>query len=153
MLVTYDIDHIQRVARDIVQNHSNMSLGIKAVSLATGKELYAIREHCRFIPASNTKLFTAIAALEYLGPDYRFETILVTDGKVKRGVLRGSLYLKASGDPSFTAAHMEQLVATLKDYGITKATGNICLDMAEIPRTGLIIRASSTIRQFGILQE
>jgi D-alanyl-D-alanine carboxypeptidase/D-alanyl-D-alanine-endopeptidase (penicillin-binding protein 4) len=130
-LVAYDINHIQRVVHDIVQSHNDMSIGIKAVSLVHGKELCAIHEHCRFIPASNTKLFTAIAALECLGPDYRFETYLLTDGTVEGTVLHGSLYLKASGDPSLTAADLTQLMTVLHNHGVTEVTGNLWIDMAE----------------------
>lgn len=124
-------DRIQQFAQDVVCAHNNMSIGIKAVSLTNGRELCALHEHCRFVPASNTKLFTAVAALEYLGPDYRFETFLETDGIIKGNALQGSLYLKASGDPSLTKSDIEQLLAVLRSYHVTEITGDIWIDLAE----------------------
>lgn len=146
-LLAHDVDRIQCFAHDIVRTHNNMNIGIKAVSLVHGKELCSIREHCRFIPASNTKLFTAIAALEYLGPDYRFETILETDGTIEDNILHGSLYLKASGDPSLTKAHLEQLMAVLCKYNVTEVTGNIWIDFAEFDND--IFPAGSFIDNIG----
>jgi D-alanyl-D-alanine carboxypeptidase/D-alanyl-D-alanine-endopeptidase (penicillin-binding protein 4) len=46
-----------------------------------------------FTPASTTKLLTAAAALEALGPDHRFTTRVVAGGKARRIVLVGG------GDP------------------------------------------------------
>src|SRR5579859_1826852 len=48
--------------------------GIAVVSLDTGKTIYAHNDHQLFTPASNTKLFTTAAALEGLGPDFKFKT-------------------------------------------------------------------------------
>jgi D-alanyl-D-alanine carboxypeptidase/D-alanyl-D-alanine-endopeptidase (penicillin-binding protein 4) len=146
-LIAHDVNHIQRFAYDIVRTHNIMNIGIKAVSLTSGKDLCAVHECCRFIPASNTKLFTAIAALEYLGPDYRFETILETDGIIESNILHGSLYLKASGDPSFTKSHIEQLIATLRRYNVTEVTGDIWIDLAEFDND--IFPAGSFIDNIG----
>jgi D-alanyl-D-alanine carboxypeptidase/D-alanyl-D-alanine-endopeptidase (penicillin-binding protein 4) len=115
----------------IAQNHSTMNIGIKAVSVTNGKALCSLHEECRFTPASNTKLFTAILALEYLGPDYRFETPLMTDGSIEDSVLHGSLYLKGSGDPSLTERDIAKLIATLKDHQITTIAGDFCIDLTE----------------------
>ena len=40
-------------------------------------------------------------ALELLGPEYRFETALFTDGLIDKGVLKGNLWIKGGGDVSF----------------------------------------------------
>ena len=41
-----------------------------------------------------------------LGPDFRYRTVLlappVTDGATEPGVIRGDLFLQATGDPSLT---------------------------------------------------
>ena len=54
-------------------------------------------------PASTQKLLTATAAVELLGPDYRFETTLH-----RRGDL---LYLRGEGDPSLQLEDLYGLVA------------------------------------------
>jgi D-alanyl-D-alanine carboxypeptidase/D-alanyl-D-alanine-endopeptidase (penicillin-binding protein 4) len=73
--------------------------GIMAQDIRTGETLYAYNADQLFGPASVTKLFTAAAALDRLGPDYRFRTPLYRSGEIdSRGNLRGNLILVASGD-------------------------------------------------------
>lgn len=52
-----------------------------------------------FIPASNTKIYTTAAALELLGPDFRYETALWGDGEISDTRLKGNLIVRGSGDP------------------------------------------------------
>ncbi len=65
----------------------------------TGWPLYEKDTGRSFIPASNTKLYTAASALDVLGPDYRYETAIWTDGVVVDGLLVGNLIVRGSGDP------------------------------------------------------
>ncbi|MFY4721174.1 D-alanyl-D-alanine carboxypeptidase/D-alanyl-D-alanine endopeptidase [Streptomyces sp. LaBMicrA B280] len=67
------------------------------VDAATGKRLYSVGPDKGLTPASTTKLATAAAALNALGPDHRFTT---------RTALRGDtseLVLVGGGDPTLTA--------------------------------------------------
>ena len=51
------------------------------------------------VPASTTKLFSTAAALDALGPDYRFTTPVYRTGSLSAdGTLAGDLILVASGD-------------------------------------------------------
>lgn len=73
--------------------------GILAQDLQTGQTLCAYNADQLFSPASVTKLFTAAAALDRLGPDYRFRTPLYRRGGLDgKGTLKGDLILVASGD-------------------------------------------------------
>ena len=53
------------------------------------------------IPASTQKLLTATAALDVLGPDFRYETKAVASGSPKNGSV-ARLWLVGSGDPGIT---------------------------------------------------
>lgn len=75
--------------------------GVLAYSADTGKTLISINATTPMVPASNNKIFTAIWALDLLGPDYRFPTDLLVGGSIENGVLRGDVYLRGSGDPAF----------------------------------------------------
>ena len=50
----------------------------------------------QFIPASTLKVFTALIALEYLGPDFHFKTDFFLDGYL-------NLKIKGQGDPLLTS--------------------------------------------------
>ncbi|MEX2441090.1 MAG: D-alanyl-D-alanine carboxypeptidase/D-alanyl-D-alanine-endopeptidase [Pontimonas sp.] len=92
-----------------------------AVSLAGGDTevsplLFGINEGTAVAPASVVKLFTAVAALETLGPDFRFRT------RVVGGDVPGEIWLIGGGDVTLTRAagwnyydseaHLEELAAT-----------------------------------------
>lgn len=73
--------------------------GLLVVDLESGEPIYELNADKLFVPASTTKLFSVAAALEVLGPDYRFETPVYARGEVDAaGVLHGDLILVASGD-------------------------------------------------------
>ena len=57
-------------------------------------------------PASNVKLVTTLAALKYLGPNYKFKTKIYTDGSIQNGVLNGNLYVKGFGDPKLVSEQL-----------------------------------------------
>jgi len=92
--------------------------------------LFAVNEDKRFMPASNTKLFTTALALEKLGPDFTFVTPLLTDGKIEGEHLNGNLYLKGSGDPSFTRERLRDLAKALTEKGVKSVNGDIVVDVS-----------------------
>ncbi|MGI8668366.1 MAG: D-alanyl-D-alanine carboxypeptidase, partial [Aridibacter sp.] len=49
-------------------------VGVKVISLTTGKTVYERNAENYFMPASNMKSFTVAAALDKLSPDFRFVT-------------------------------------------------------------------------------
>ncbi len=76
--------------------------------------------------ASNTKLFTAAAALATLGPDYTFTTELFADG-LARGKAT-TLYVRGKGDPSLTTERLYGIAAELWHAGLREVTGDLVLD-------------------------
>lgn len=80
------------------------------------------------IPASLSKLVTAGAVLSSLPSGFKFKTTLVSDAKVDAGTLKGHLYLKGGGDPSFVSENMWFLVNELTRVGVTAVDGDIVVD-------------------------
>jgi D-alanyl-D-alanine carboxypeptidase/D-alanyl-D-alanine-endopeptidase (penicillin-binding protein 4) len=76
---------------------------------ATGAILYQRAAGLRVLPASNQKLLTAAAALEVLGPAYRFRTTVRTS--------KGSLHLHGQGDPTLTYERIDRLAAAVARAG------------------------------------
>lgn len=79
-------------------------------------------------PASVMKLVTTYAALEKLGPAYRWKTEVYRDGEVRSGVLRGNLILKGYGDPNFQVQDFWRLLMRLQQLGIRSVHGNLIID-------------------------
>lgn len=81
-----------------------------------------------FQPASTMKLVTSIAALDLLGSGYRGSTELLTDGRISRGVLHGSLYLHGRADPDLDVPALWQLLYRLRGQGVRRIRGDVILD-------------------------
>lgn len=123
------LHYIQKSLDKIITGvDQNVHVGVEVVSLKTGLRLYEKNAHQLFTPASNVKLFTAGAALANLGPYYRFETRLLSDGKLSQKTLQGNLYLQGTGDPSFTLNDLENLVLQLRIKQIEEIDGDIIID-------------------------
>ncbi|HEX2203043.1 MAG TPA: D-alanyl-D-alanine carboxypeptidase/D-alanyl-D-alanine-endopeptidase, partial [Longimicrobium sp.] len=74
---------------------------VMAYSLDRREILFAVNAAELKIPASNNKVFSAIWALDVLGPDYRFPTDVLVTAPIQNGVLRGDVVIRGSGDPAF----------------------------------------------------
>ncbi|HZG03657.1 MAG TPA: D-alanyl-D-alanine carboxypeptidase/D-alanyl-D-alanine-endopeptidase [Streptomyces sp.] len=94
----------------------------------TGRVLYRHRADDRLMPASNVKLVTSAAAMELLGPDHRFRTEVLSDGRRRGPVLRGDLYLRGTGDPTMLAEDYDRLAEQVAATGIRHVTGRLIAD-------------------------
>jgi serine-type D-Ala-D-Ala carboxypeptidase/endopeptidase (penicillin-binding protein 4) len=111
---------------------SHAHVGAEVVSLRTGETIYRRNAMRVFLPASNQKLLTGAAALETLGPDFRYATTVSASGQIRDGVLRGDLIVRGSGDPTFSARFADDARApfmafadSLRARGITRVQGGI----------------------------
>jgi D-alanyl-D-alanine carboxypeptidase/D-alanyl-D-alanine-endopeptidase (penicillin-binding protein 4) len=115
---------------------ADTQMGIEVFSLDRSEALYEKNSQRLCIPASNNKILTAAAALIRLGPEYRFETRVLTDGQIENGVLKGNLIIRGSGDPSISARFQSgnpfgifrEWAAKLKDWNIRSIAGDILGD-------------------------
>ncbi len=103
-------------------------------------QIYGTRADEYFHPASTQKLITVLAAMLYLGPDYRLNTTLnlpvskVQNSKIvlnEGGVLDGNVVIKFTGDPTLTTQGLKSLIKTLSDNGVKTATGTLFLDVSK----------------------
>lgn len=106
--------------------------GVEVRSLKTGRTIYAREPGKMVVPASNMKLVTAAAALEALGPDYRYRTRVATAGTVRGGVLQGDLIVFGSGDPTISERFFGDVRTTfsawadsLRAHGIQRISGDV----------------------------
>ncbi len=74
-----------------------------------------------YVPASILKIATALAALHYLGPDYRFRTEVYRQGN--------RLYLKGYGDPLLVSEEWRLIAGELRELGqFSSPLGALVLD-------------------------
>jgi D-alanyl-D-alanine carboxypeptidase/D-alanyl-D-alanine-endopeptidase (penicillin-binding protein 4) len=79
-------------------------------------------------PASVIKLVTTFAALELLGPAYRWKTEVYAAGTLREGVLEGDLALKGYGDPRLDYENFWMLLRALRGKGLREIRGDLVLD-------------------------
>lgn len=85
-------------------------------------------------PASVMKLVTTYAALEQLGPAYRWKTEIYATGALQDGVLEGDLILKGGGDPKLDLEAFWRLVRALRGKGLREIRGNLVVDRGLFER-------------------
>ena len=115
--------------------------GIAAYVTQPEQPLFALHEKTRLTPASTLKLLTTAAALETLGPDYRFETRLyASSAPNENGTLHGNLYIQGGADPTLGSTRVvgaekwqtvvNKWAAAIEKAGIKKIDGTIYADVS-----------------------
>ena len=151
------IDDLRSALRPIVRRLPADSCLIVDVE---GRNVVASNVSTPLLPASNLKILVAAAALEILGPDYRFSTNLV--GIANGPQIEGDLWIVGGGDPLLTAGEypkteirpplfptrVEKLLAALTAAGITRISGSVVGDESRYdterftPSLGLGVRGT-----------
>ena len=115
-------------------------LGIVVFDERNDSALFKLNEDIAMVPASTLKLVTSAAALEILGPAYRFNTRLAISGKINSHTetLDGSLSIIGGGDPAlgseyfkenyFNPDFIDSWVYSIIRHGIKRIDGNIYID-------------------------
>ena len=92
------------------------------------KPLFAYDAERPMNPASVMKLVTTFAALEVLGPDYRWKTEAYLGGPMLDGTLKGDLIVKGYGDPKITVEQWQAFMTMLRANGLDAIDGDLALD-------------------------
>jgi len=85
-------------------------------------------------PASVMKLVTTYAALEQLGPAYKWKTDAYAAGPLLDGTLQGDLVLRGAGDPKLDLEGFGRLVRALRGKGLREIRGDLVLDRSLFAR-------------------
>jgi D-alanyl-D-alanine carboxypeptidase/D-alanyl-D-alanine-endopeptidase (penicillin-binding protein 4) len=106
----------------------NSISSLYVIDAKTGKVVFDKNSTIGLAGASTQKIITAATAYELLGKDFRYKTEFGYFGTTDRQHLKGSLYVKGSGDPSLAswrwqstkeAAVINRIVAAIKTLGIS----------------------------------
>ena len=138
-LTSYGHSSFPDVVEHLIKKSSipkeSISISVQKISrgnLPTSKyvasEILDWQENKPMNPASTMKLVTSLAAMEMLGPQYRWKTDLFTNGQMQGDTLKGDLLLKGSGDPKLIPEEISKLFSNLKALGIKKISGDLIFD-------------------------
>jgi D-alanyl-D-alanine carboxypeptidase/D-alanyl-D-alanine-endopeptidase (penicillin-binding protein 4) len=110
----------QRLHRIVDAPETRSTVAMHVRDLEDGKVLFDQRGGWHLNPASNQKILTAHAAVELLGPDYRFETTLLRHGE--------TLVFRGEGDPSLTLSDLDSLARSAQARGELAGVRRIVVD-------------------------
>lgn len=117
------------LAMDSIVNETNGRISVQIASADKYDMIYLHNPEEKMIPASITKLITAAVAIDVLGINFDFKTVVYTDDSdIKDGVINGNLYLKGYGDPDLNSSDITYLAKEVVAKGIKEITGNIIYD-------------------------
>lgn len=114
-------------------------IGVVVTRLGEDAPLVSLNPQRSLILASTTKLFTSAAALDRLGPEYKFRTRLYRDADVgEDGVLPGHLVVMGGGDPGISGrwydddplAVFRPWAASLAKKGLRSVRDGLLLDVS-----------------------
>jgi len=105
--------------------------GILIKDLNTQEVLFSHNEDKLFTPASLTKVFTLLVALEIFGEEYAYPTSFYFSSTTP-GEINGDLYIVGSGDPTQTPEVIRKIAdALVQKFSIKYISGDIVLDNSK----------------------
>jgi D-alanyl-D-alanine carboxypeptidase/D-alanyl-D-alanine-endopeptidase (penicillin-binding protein 4) len=104
------------------------SVAVVVQDLGAARPALSVNAGAAMNPASVMKLVTTFAALELLGPAYRWKTEAYVAGTLRDGVLEGDLLLKGYGDPKLDYESFWMLLRALRGKGLREIRGDLVLD-------------------------
>lgn len=121
----------QKIEQEIKKSRlrpKDIGIIISDVLSESRSSLFELNPDRLFIPASLSKIVTSSAVFHYLDPFDHFTTSLHADKPIKNGTLKGSLYLKGGGDPSFVSETLWKLVNQVTRSGLKTVEGSLIID-------------------------
>jgi D-alanyl-D-alanine carboxypeptidase/D-alanyl-D-alanine-endopeptidase (penicillin-binding protein 4) len=117
---------IDMVVQDPLLDVSQM--GLLVWDLTADSAIYRYNDRQLMRPASTMKLVTAITALDKLGVNYKFNTLLYYTGEISDRTLHGDLYFVGGMDPMLETADLRGFARALRQLGIDTIRGSLLAD-------------------------
>lgn len=125
---------LAKVVRSSSLSAAQLGLAVYDLGRTPQSLIYTLNDQQDFTPASVTKITTAAAVLNRLGPSFKFQTTLWSSGAVSEHTLNGDLILKGGGDAGFVSETMWYLVNEFRRSGITKIKGDLVVDDTDFDK-------------------
>lgn len=141
-------NQIQSQLRSISEKYPSASISFSLSEPESGNSVVDYNSSTALMPASTVKTITTAVALETLGADYRFKTVLAAStSSIKEGLLKGNIIIKGSGDPTLGSdrisgnSGISSVIATwvqaIRDRGIKEISGDIITDNTGFNRNAI----------------
>ena len=104
------------------------SFGVFAQEVDGDRTVVAMNDELPYTMASTTKIVTSLAALDLLGPFYRWRTSAFALGTLADGKLVGDLLIVGGGNAELTSAELRAWFARMRAQGLNEIDGDIVLD-------------------------
>lgn len=101
-------------------------IGISVRTAPRGKILYQNNGTTPLNPASTMKVITSVASLKYLGANYVYKTLFMTDAQ--NGAAVQNLFVKGVGDPTLNEERLWRIANELKRQGVKTVQGDLVVD-------------------------
>ena len=141
------LDPLQQLRQDIIAATTlpgvqRAAWGIVVQSLDRNERIFELNPGTLLVPASTAKLVSLASAVDAVGWDYRYETLVRSSAPIADGVIRGDVLVVGSGDPSIggrAGAPLAGWVDALKALGLRRIEGRVIGDddAVEEPRPQL----------------
>jgi D-alanyl-D-alanine carboxypeptidase len=141
-VVAPNLDPVQQLKQDIsaattLPGVQRASWGIVVHSLDRDERLFELNPRALLVPASAAKIVSVASAVDAVGWDYRFETVVRATAPVVDGMLAGDLVVVGSGDPTIAGrggADLSVWVDALKAQGLRRIDGRVIGDDDPVDR-------------------
>lgn len=116
---------------------ASSQVAVKVASLDTGRVVFEENAGKWMQPASNMKIYTVAAALDRLGPEFRFTTSVYAPARPDAtGAVRGDLVVYGRGDPTFATRFndgdyfkaIDEFAARIVAAGVRRVEGDLVGD-------------------------
>ncbi len=100
-------------------------VGIQVLSVPEGTSLYSLNRHQLFIPASTVKLVVTASALELLGADFVYHTMVwLQEPPDDQGTVAGDVMIGGTADPDAPQALYDTIAEELTAKGLKQISGD-----------------------------
>ncbi len=110
------------------------SRSVSVAVAADGRIVFAHRAGVQRLPASNQKLLTTMTALDTFGAGHRSSTTVASRSPVRRGLVRGDLWLVGGGDPELGRSDLDLLASHIQGAGVRRIAGSVIGDRRAFDR-------------------
>ena len=141
------LDPLQQLEQDVIAatmlpGVQRAAWGIVVHSLDRNERIFELNPRTRLVPASSAKLVSLASAVDAVGWDFRYETVIQASAPIVDGTIHGDLLIVGSGDPSIggrAGADFGSWIDALKAQGLRRIDGRVIGDddAIEEPRPQL----------------